>query len=217
MEVDIMGCNPIKAATDFVGLTDYKGEERAAAQSAQAQADSKALSQESLNLTKEEIEFQREQYADWKEIYGDLQEDIGTYFKNISGDTITSQQLTAIQRESQLAQTQVDQALAQRGLTGSGLEAQALQQNMFGTAQQKATVRANADQMVAEQQMGFLGLGLGQGTNMLGINAQVSSAGASNAASMSNTALGSSVGFGNTSQNYSAANMGTMNTLAFGK
>lgn len=174
---DVLG-----GVTDFIGLTDHKGEEEARDMAA-TQAD------RAYNLTKEAIEFQREQYEDWKNIYGPLQEDLGTYFKNITGDTITAQQLTEIQKSSQDAQRQTDIALAQRGLTGSGIEAQALMQNKYGTEMQKASVRANADQVAAERKMGFLGLGLGQGTQMLGIQAGVSNTGAQVAGNQASSAL----------------------------
>lgn len=189
----------VSSVTDAFGITDHAGAEA-------AQAASNLAADRSYAMTKEEIEFQREQYADWKEIYGDLQEDLGDYFKNVTGESITAQQLTAIQQESQKAQENIDTQLAQRGLTGGGLEAQSVMQNQFQTAQQKADVRANADQVAAEQKMGFLGLGLGQGTQMLGINANVSNTGASTQGGMSSS-------FGNQATSLSQSNMGAMSDL----
>jgi len=187
--------------TDMVGLTDYAGEE-------EAKKIAKEQSDRSYKLTTDEIAFQRQQYNDWKNIYGDLQEDLGTYFKNLTGNKIAAEQVSSIQRESQAAQTQIDQALAQRGISGGGLEAQALQQNMLSSAMQKANVRASADQLANQQKAGFLGLGLGQGAQMLGVQAGVSNTGAGNAAGMSNTALG--VG-SQLSQANIKSNMNTLN------
>jgi hypothetical protein len=182
---------------DTMGLTDYAGQEEARAIAAQNSANAKAASDRSYALTKEQLDFQRKQYDDWKNIYGPLQEDLGTYFKNLNGDNLAAKQIEAIQRESQQAQTNVDQQLAQRGLSQSGLTAEALMRNQATASMAKANVRANADQLAAQQKMGFLGLGLGQGTQMLGINANVSNNGASSAigamgsfAGMSNSALG---------------------------
>ena len=186
--------------TDAIGLTDHKGE-AADRKQAKEQAD------RSYGLTKTQLDFQKAQYDDWKSIYGPLQEDLGTYFKNLTGNNLTSQHLEAIQLESQKAQTNIDAALAQRGLSQSGLEAQALMQNQFSAASQKANIRANADQLANQQKMGFLGLGLGQGTQMLGINAQVSNNGASNSASMSNNALSNATAL-------SQMNTGIVNDLA---
>lgn len=185
--------------TDAIGLTDHAGAEAARAQSAAAQAESAAL-------TKEQIAFQREQYEDWKGIYGPLQEDLGTYFKNITGNTIAAEQLTQIQRESQAAQQQIDQQFAQRGLGGSGLEAAALTQNIFGTAQQKAQVRASADEQAMNKKMGFLGLGMGQGSNMLGNINQAYGQGAGNLMNISSS-------LGQQATSISNANMSTMGTL----
>lgn len=193
--------NVFHSVTDAVGLTDYAGQKNARdianrnSDLANKQAD------RSYGLTKDQLEFQKSQYNDWKNIYGPLQEDLGTYFKNLTGDKLAAQQIEAIQRESQQAQTNVDQQLAQRGLSQSGLQAEAIMRNQLTSSMAKANARANSDQLAANQKIGFLGLGLGQGTNMLGINAQVANQGASSAigamgvyGGMSNTALSNSTG-----------------------
>jgi hypothetical protein len=202
------------SVTDAVGLTDYKGQEEARdiakrnADLANKQAD------RSYNLTREELDFQREQYNDWKEIYGPLQEDLGTYYKNLTGETLSTRDLVEIQKASQQAQEAMDRQLAQRGLSQSGLEADSIMRNQLQTAQLKANARATADERAAQQKMGFLGLGLGQGSQMLGINAGVSNSGASNAVGLANT-------FGNMSNNalgigakLSQMNTGIMNQYA---
>ena len=173
--------NVIHSATDMVGLTDYAGQ-----QAAQDAADRNATmagrqADRSYGLTKEQLAFQKSQYDDWKNIYGPLQEDLGTYYKNLTGDKLATQKIEAIQKESQTAQTNVDQQLAQRGLSQSGLQAEAIMRNQATSSMAKANARANADQLAANQKMGFLGLGLGQGAQMLGINANVANQGASSA------------------------------------
>jgi len=176
------GAVGLGSVTDFMGLTDYSGQEDMADAANNATAASTAL-------TKEQLAFQREQYEDWKDIYGELQEDIGTYYMNISGDRLAIEQIEAIQREGQLAQEEIDQSLAQRGLTGSGLEAEFLNMNTMGMAMEKAKVKADADELAMQRKMAFLGLGLGQGTDMLGINAQVANVGASNMAGVAQSSI----------------------------
>jgi len=158
-------------------------------ESSKDRKESSRQSDRSYALTKDELDFQKAQYNDWKSIYGPLQEDLGTYFKNLTGDNLSAQHLQAIQEESQKSQQQIDTALSQRGLTGSGLEAKAFMQNNFGTAMEKAKARASSDQLANQEKMNFLGLGLGQGAQMLGINANVANAGAGNFASMANNSL----------------------------
>jgi len=169
MDIGIGSINDvINHATDVI---TGKGEHDRAHKEAQAQTD------RANALTDEQIAFQRQQYDDWKSIYGPLQEDLGTYFKNLNGSKLAAQAITKVQAESQKAQQNIDKDLAQRGLSGSGMEAAALMNNEFTTANQKANIRANADSVAAKQKMGFLGLGLGQGTQMLGINANVGNTG----------------------------------------
>lgn len=186
--------------TDALGLTDYARQE---------QQDKLAVEQQDRadTLADEEIAFQREQYDDWKDIYGPLQEDLGTYFNNISGDKLAAKQVEQIQQQSQASQQQLDQTLAQRGMSNSGLSAELLNQNLFNTSMAKADAFSNADQLAAQEQMNFLGLGLGQGTTMLGTQANVA-----------NSAIGSNTSSANTAStnatNIGAANTGFMQDLA---
>lgn len=175
----------MNSVTDALGFTDHAKEERL-----EAKADESAAYAREVADT--ELSFQREQYDAWKDIYGDLQEDLGTYYKNLNGNNLSAKQIEAIQLESQLAQDTIDTQLSQRGLQGSGLEAEALMRNTFATSGAKAEARSNADQLANEQKMQFLGLGLGQGTQMLGTMAGVSATGANIAGNFANTALGNS-------------------------
>jgi len=188
------------SVTDTIGLTDFGGAEDAADASA-------AATKASVAMTKEQLEFEKEKYADWEAIYGPLQEDLGTYFKNLTGEDFSAKQIQEIQSASQAAQRQIDTQLAQRGISGSGLEASLTSQNIFGTEMQKAGVRAGADQAVAEQQMGFLGLGLNQGTEMLSNIGQTSASGASSLMGFGSSALGASA-------QMSGASTGAMGTIA---
>lgn len=179
----------MSSVTDAIGLTDHKGAKKAAEASAQA-------AEKSYGLTKEELDFQKEQYADWKAIYGPLQEDLGTYFKNLNGGTLSAPHIQAIQAESQKAQEQINQQLAQRGLSGSGLEASLTRQNIFSAGMQKAAARASGETLAVQQKQGFIGLGLGQGSAMLGNTAQVSSSGANSQSSISGSQAGLSSSLG---------------------
>ena len=166
--------------TDAVGLTDYH-DAKEARNNARQQAD------RSYSLTKEQLAFQRQQYNDWKTIYGPIQENLGNYYQHLTANSWENTNFTAIQKHFQTQVQQVHQILAQRGLDTSGIEAQSDLMSGMQAAQAKANIEANADQYIAKQKMGFLGLGLGQGTQMLGINANVSNNGASNMAQLSGT------------------------------
>ena len=187
--------------SDMTGFTNYAKEER---DEAQAREDVEYQREQSARAEN----FQLEQYDKWQSIYGSLQEDLGTYYKNLTGATLAAPKLQAIQEEAQKAQKQTDIALAQRGLTGGGLEAQALMQNQFGTAMQKANVRATADQAAAEQKLGFLGVGLGQGAQMLGNLANVGNTNSGIAGNIATTSLNNAGAFAR--QNLSGQQQGAL-------
>lgn len=161
----------MSVVTDVIGLTDSSGASDASAAS--------------TAMTKEQLDFDKQRYEDWKAIYGPLQEDLGTYYKNLTGSTLSAKHVESIQMESQLAQQQIDQTLAQRGISGGGLEASLTSQNTFGAGMQKAAARASGDQMANEQKMNFLNLGLGQGAQISNNMAQTSASAASGLRSQS--------------------------------
>lgn len=185
------------AVTDFVGLTDYKGAEQqqAAASAAIAQGNKDALqiSRENIAFQREQFDYQKEQYADWEAVYGDLQKNLGDYYNSISGSSVASKQLSAQASAYAQADKELTQALAQRGISGSGIEAAARTTMSMQKANQTAQVRATADEQAAQQKLGFLGVGLGQGTQMLGIQTQQ----AGNVGSAFNTAAGNIISSSN--------------------
>lgn len=166
--------------TDFLGLTDHKG-------AAQAQASADKAAGEALAITREELAFQREQYYDWKYIYGTMQEQEAAYVENYTGADVVAKQLQQASGEYQKAESDITKALAQRGMSTSGLEAASLTQLYAQEAMQKAGIRSSQDDIASQKRMQFLGLGLGQGTQMLGTNAQVAQAGISGQTNLAGT------------------------------
>jgi hypothetical protein len=130
------------------------------------------IAREGVVLSREDAEFQRSQYQDWKDVYGDLQTNIGEYYEALGPERIISQGLEAEQKEFQSTRANITKSLAQRGLSGSGIEAEAITQLENQRYVGRANVRATAEQRVVEQKQGFLGIGLGQGANYLGTLAQ---------------------------------------------
>jgi len=190
----------VSKVTDAVGLTDNAGAEDARAQSAQSAAFSQAM-------TKEQLEFQKEQYEDWKDIYGDLQENLGEYYNNLDPEDYEARGLQAVQKDFQMAKDRAETSLAQRGLSSSGIQAATDVAMESQAAMGRANVRMNAPDQVANMKQGFLGLGLGQGTQMLGIQAGVANTGAQTGASMASN-------FGSQGTQLSMANMDVMGSLA---
>lgn len=160
--------------TDAIGLTDYEGQEKAGKNAAASQAQANALS-------REQIAFMREQYSDFKDIYGPIEDNLSEYFKSLNPEKVAAMGLENQQREFEVARATIEQDSARRGISGSGIETGNKVNATFMNAEQRARIRSGADKAVADEKMGFLGLGLGQGANMLGnINAAYATGVASN-------------------------------------
>lgn len=171
--------------TDAVGLTNYGDQRDAENRAASAAAKS---SDQAYAINKENLAFQKEQYNDWAAIYKPMQEQLADYYS--SDDSTNYQVAQSLQSEaagSQAAVTALQAELAQRGIAGSGIEAAALSNISASSAQNRSNIRASADDIKAQNQMNFLGLGLGQGTSMLGINATSANAAANTLQSSANS------------------------------
>lgn len=173
---------PIGKATDFVGITNHKGQKQDQ-ERADSMADSfMAATQANIEMQREQLQFLKDQYKDWQDVYGDIQKNLSDYYKNMTTDTeITkintnlSFNLQALATEYGAAEKQIKRQMMQAGLSGSGVEAAANTQtaNIYASDRARARAQAqieinNAPDTVAQKQMGFLGLGLGQGQALLG-------------------------------------------------
>lgn len=168
-------------ATDFVGITNHKGQKQAQ-QTADKMADSTlAATQANIEMQREQLQFMKDLYKDWQDVYGDIQKNLGDYYKNMSKDTEIAKintnlsfNLQALATEYGAAEKQIQRQMMQAGLSGSGVEAAANTQttNVYASDRAKARAQANleisnAPDTVAQKQMGFLGVGLGQGQGLL--------------------------------------------------
>lgn len=155
--------------TDAIGLTDHAGEKKAAAAAATANSQAYAMSKEQIELAKEELQFTKDQYKDWKNIYGDIQTNMGEYYKKLTPDKLVALGLEKQQAEYQQVEKAIARDFAQRGLANSGQETTASTIAKVSNATARASIRANADTMVNDEKLKFLGVGLGQGTQLLGV------------------------------------------------
>lgn len=156
-----------------VGLaTSFIGKKKASKASSSEAEVAYELGKEQIALAKEQFQFQKDQYADWKAVYGDIQTNLGEYYKNLGSDKIVALGLQNQQTEFQKAQMQVERNFAQRGLTGSGAEMAVKANSTFQNAEARARIRSEGPEKVAAQKLQFLGIGLGQGTQMLQTIAQ---------------------------------------------
>ncbi len=202
--------------TDAIGLTNNKGEKAAARAASEANAQSYALSKEQIALAKEQLEFQKSQYADWKEIYGDIEENLAEYYKELTPTKLTAMGLENQQREFQAARTAIARDYAQRGLTGSGMEAATGTALTYANAEARARIRTEAPEKTVQAKLGFLGVGLGQGAGLLSnVNAAASnvntaySTGVNSRTAMANSYIGQQTQFSTNNTNAMGQLVGT--------
>ena len=136
-----------------------------------AQAGAAAYSAHKANkLGKQQLEMAREQQqaaaqrdAERRAIYGDLEQNLANYYTNLTPEQRTDRNLDRYDKQFKMAQDKVQQNLAQRGLTGSGIEQETLAQMEQNAINDRLNIAEQTEQAVRNEQMGFLGYASGQG------------------------------------------------------
>ena len=147
------------------------GAAASASAASKASKSAAAATEASSEASAAQLAFSREQYEDWKAVFGDVQKNLAEYYKNLTPASIEAQGIQALNTEYAAASKSLTQSLAQRGISSSGLEAQALTDLAQKQAQDTANVRVQAPIIAAQEKMKFLALGLNQGANAVsGVN-----------------------------------------------
>ena len=140
------------------------GAASSASASSKASKSADAATAASSEAAANQLAFTKEQYEDWKATFGDVQDNLSAFYKSLTPDSFAASGIQSLNTQYAAASKKIDQALAQRGIAGSGLQAQAQTDLMNQQAQASAQIKAEAPLKVAQEQMKFLSLGLGQGT-----------------------------------------------------
>lgn len=176
----------VGGVTDAIGLTNHKGQKADQKRADQLAGESIEASRANIQMQREQLEFMQTQYDEWNAVYGDLQQNLGDYYNSLSIgdefkkiDTNLSFTLQQLSKEYTAAAKDTQRAMSQMGLSSSGAVAQNAVGLNQGLAQSRAMARAQASiekldagDTVAQKQLGFLGVGLGQGTQLLGTMTQ---------------------------------------------
>tara|TARA_R110000851_G_scaffold14313_5_gene48501 strand:+ start:10951 stop:11643 length:693 start_codon:yes stop_codon:yes gene_type:complete len=129
---------------------------------AMAADSAKSASKRAAAMSKAQLDFEKQKHQEWKDVYGDIETNLGEYYNSLTPDFYAAQGLEAFQKEQDTARMQIKTSLAQRGIEDSGL-AIAMEQNADQEAAvNRASIRAQAPGMVAEEKRQFLQVGLGQ-------------------------------------------------------
>lgn len=152
----IIGAAAIGAGSSYIAS---KSASKASSQQAQAAAKSGEVQ---VALGYDQLEFQKEQFERWEEVFGPISDNLGSYYKELKPDSYAAQGIGNLQQTYQTSKQNLEKQLATRGLSDSGAAVQGYtdleRTRMLGEAE----IRTKAEDVVSQQQAGFLGLGLGQ-------------------------------------------------------
>lgn len=109
-----------------------------------------------------QLAFEQEKYDEWQSTYGALEDNLSEYYNSISADSYAAMGLENAQQAFDTSMKQINESLAQRGITNTAVGASLEAQAKLGLAEQKAKIRTDAPRAVAEDKSRFLQIGLGQ-------------------------------------------------------
>ncbi|AWD90289.1 hypothetical protein [Dickeya phage Amaethon] len=137
------------------------------ASSAMSSSASKKAAASANAASEASTEFAKQQYEDWKAVYGPVQTNLSSYYSNLTPDYFATVGLENFEKERTAALENLDVQLAQRGVTDSGVAIQLKSQERLNAAQQRASIRRDAQNQVANAQLNFLASGSNAAVNNL--------------------------------------------------
>lgn len=129
---------------------------------ASARKSAKEASAASEEASEAALQFETQRYEDWQNTYGGIQENLREHYQGLSPEYYTATGLESHQAEFDKAMTRMDESLAQRGMSMSGISESLKSQALLNSAETKAAIRLEAPNKAAEAQKSFLQVGLGQ-------------------------------------------------------
>lgn len=149
--------------TAIIGaISSSNSAKKASSSAAEAAAASKKAAKLQYQVSMAQLDFAKQQYNEWQGIFGPIEQNLSSYYKNLSSDTFAALGIQNIEQEYTRSREQLDTAMAKRGITDSGANAAGLTELENSRMLGRAQARAQAPTQVANQQLGFLSIGLGQ-------------------------------------------------------
>jgi len=121
-----------------------------------------AASNNSNALAQEQLKRAQAKDAYYKSIYGDLEKNLSDYYTKLTPSKQEQLGLSRYAKQFKQAQNNYNASMAQRGLSGSGIDAAGARQMEMQAAMDKTNIMQQADAQTRQKQLGFLGVGLGQ-------------------------------------------------------
>lgn len=144
-----------------MGLGSIIGTVGSVAGSLLSSSSANKASNKAASATQAQLDFEKQQYQDWQNIFGPIQDNLSQYYQSLTPDYYEAAGLEAFQKERDAQMTQLNESLAQRGLSTSGVQAAVERTNAIDTAQTRANIRREAPAKAAEEQSRFLQIGMG--------------------------------------------------------
>ncbi len=116
----------------------------------------------SNQIAKQQMDYGQQDRQHYAAIYGDLEKTLSDYYNKLTPSKREQLGLSRYDTQFKTAQDNYKKSMAQRGLSGSGIAAEGdLQMNMQA-AKDRTNIINQADTQTRSDQLGFLGVGLGQ-------------------------------------------------------
>lgn len=128
---------------------------------AQASSDASSASAAGTAVAQGQLDFAKEQYQNVLDIYGPVEQNLSEYYQSLTPEKYEAMGLDAYDNEFKAAETNWDAQMAQRGLSGSGIEAEGIASMNMQKTTDRANISASSESQWAQDQMGWLGLGTG--------------------------------------------------------
>jgi len=130
------------------------------------------IAQQQMASTEQDREY-------YKSIYGDLEKNLSDYYTTLTPSKAEQLGLSRYDGQFKQAQDNYSKSMAQRGISGSGIDAEGRMAMDMQSAKDRTNIVQQADAQTRSEQLGFLGVGLGQG-NIATQNAANAAANAQN-------------------------------------
>jgi hypothetical protein len=128
-----------------------------------SQRSMEASAERSVGVSESQAQFTQQMYDRVIDIYGTAEENLAEYYNSLTPEEYTARGLDAYDDQFQQAINTVQQTMAQRGIAGSGIEAQTMAGMEMQGALDRATIKQVSPQQWAIDQMGFVNMGMGAG------------------------------------------------------
>ena len=112
------------------------------------------------NLNQDAYNLELAKWNRYNQIYAPIQDSLSKYYNSLTPEDLASRDLTAHAQTFNANSDLIKQKLAQRGLTGSGIDLGLQNANNLQLARDNATTIANAPQQVANAKMNFINAGI---------------------------------------------------------